>query len=276
MAWGDIIGYWPFVLAMLATGVVSGIAAGLLGIGGGAVIVPALSNALLLMGYDADLVQHVAVGTSLAIIIPTGIMSARAHHKRGALDTRILKLWAPFIVVGTLLGGLMAGLYSGDALRIVFAVMAFLIAANILFGVQTRLMGHLKGSAMTNRVSAFVVGYISALMGVGGGSLTVPTLVAFGETMHKAVGTSAAIGVAIAISGTIGFLISGWTVSGLPPLSVGYINLVALVLVGGLAAACAPLGAALAHRLDQTTLKRVFAAFLVAVGLNMLWKVLAG
>ncbi len=276
MDWASLAGYWPFVLGLMATGVVSGIAAGLLGIGGGAVIVPALSNALLLMGYDAEVVQHVAVGTSLAIIIPTGIMSARAHHKRGALDAGVLKLWAPFIVVGTFIGGLMAGIYSGDLLRIVFAVMAFVIAANIVFAFQTRLMGHLKGSAPTHRVSAFVVGYISALMGVGGGSLTVPTLVAFGETMHRAVGTSAAIGVIIAISGTAGFVISGWGAENLPPLSIGYINLLALALVGVLAAICAPLGAALAHRLDQKTLKYVFAAFLVAVGLNMLWKVVLG
>ncbi len=276
MDWGVLAGYWPFALAMLATGVVSGVAAGLLGIGGGAVIVPALSNALLLMGFDADVVQHVAVGTSLAIIIPTGIVSARSHYKRGALDLRILKLWVPFIVAGTLIGGLMAGLFSGDVLRIVFAFMAFFIAANIVMSLQARLMGHLKGSATVNRVLAFVVGYISALMGVGGGSLTVPTLVASGETMHRAVGTSAAIGVAIAISGTIGFLISGWGVSGLPPFSIGYVNLVALVIVGVMAAACAPLGAALAHRLDQKTLKYVFAVFLVAVGCNMLWKVLAG
>lgn len=276
MDWGSVAGYWPFVVGLMVTGVVSGIAAGLLGIGGGAVIVPALSNALLLMGYDAEVVQHVAVGTSLAIIIPTGFMSARAHHKRGALDLEVFKLWAPFIVAGTFVGGLMAGWYSGDVLRIVFAVMAFLIAANIVFGLQTRLMGHLKGSRTTHRASALLVGYLSSLMGIGGGSLTVPTLVAFGDTMHKAVGTSAAIGVAIAISGTLGFLISGWGVAGLPPLSVGYVNLLALALVGVLAALCAPMGAALAHRLDQKTLKYVFAAFLVAVGLNMLWKVLAG
>lgn len=276
MDWGSVAGFWPFVVGLMVTGVVSGIAAGLLGIGGGAVIVPALSNALLLMGYDAEVVQHVAVGTSLAIIIPTGFMSARAHHKRGALDLEVFKLWAPFIVVGTFVGGLMAGWYSGDVLRIVFAVMAFLIAANIVFGLQTRLMGHLKGSRTTHRASALLVGYLSSLMGIGGGSLTVPTLVAFGDTMHKAVGTSAAIGVAIAISGTLGFLISGWGVAGLPPLSVGYVNLLALALVGVLAALCAPMGAALAHRLDQKTLKYVFAAFLVAVGLNMLWKVLAG
>ncbi|MCP8883783.1 sulfite exporter TauE/SafE family protein [Devosia sp. XJ19-1] len=276
MDWSSLVGYWPFVLGMMATGIVSGIAAGLLGIGGGAVIVPALSNALLLMGYDPEVVQHVAVGTSLAIIIPTGVMSARAHHKRGALDMEVLKLWAPFIVVGTFVGGLMAGFYSGDVLRIVFAVMAFVIAANIIFAFQTRLMGHLKGSAPTHRISAFVVGYISSLMGIGGGSLTVPTLVAFGHSMHKAVGTSAAIGVAIALSGTAGFLISGWSVEDRPPLSIGYINLLALALVGVLAAVCAPWGAALAHRMDQRTLKYVFAAFLIAVGLNMLWKVVLG
>lgn len=276
MDWATLIGYWPFVLAMLATGVVSGVAAGLLGIGGGAVIVPALSTALLWMGFDSEVVQHVAVGTSLAIIIPTGIMSARAHQKRGALDMDVFKLWAPFIVAGTFIGGLMAGWYSGDVLRVVFAVMAFVIAANIVFSFQTKLMGHLHSSKPTHRGAAFVVGYLSSLMGIGGGSLTVPTLVAFGQTMHKAVGTSAAIGVAIALSGTLGFLISGWGVSDLPPLSLGYINLVALVLVGAMAAVCAPFGAALAHRLDQKTLKYVFAIFLVAVGLNMLWKVLAG
>jgi len=216
------------------------------------------------------------VGTSLAIIIPTGIMSARAHYKRGALDLNVLRLWTPFIIAGTFIGGLMAGLFSGDVLRIVFAVMAFGIAANIVFAFQTRLMGHLKSSAPAHRASAFVVGYISSLMGTGGGSLTVPTLVAFGATMHAAVGTSAAIGVAIAVSGTLGFIISGWGATGLPPLSLGYINLVALVLVAVLAALFAPLGAALAHRLDQKTLKYVFAVFLVLVGLNMLWKVLVG
>lgn len=271
-----LIGYWPFVFGLMATGVASGVAAGLLGIGGGAIIVPALSTALLLLGYDGDVVQHVAVGTSLAIIIPTGIMSARSHYKRGALDLKVLRLWTPFIVGGTFIGGLMAGYFSGNVLRIVFAIMAFVIAANIVFAFQTRLMGHLKSSAPTHRISAFVVGYISSLMGIGGGSLTVPTLVAFGATMHAAVGTSAAVGVAIAVSGTLGFAISGWGAAGLPPLSVGYINLVALVLVAGLAAVCAPFGAALAHRLDQKTLKYVFAAFLVVVGLNMLWKVLAG
>jgi uncharacterized membrane protein YfcA len=268
--------YWPFVAGLMVTGVVSGIAAGLLGIGGGAIIVPALGTALSVMGYDSDVVQHVAVGTSLAIIIPTGIVSARSHYRRGALDVATLRLWVPFIVAGTFIGGLVAGFFSGDVLRVVFAVMAFLIAANIVFGFQTKMMGHLHGSAVTHRISASVVGFISALMGIGGGSLSVPTLVAFGASMHAAVGTSAAIGVAIAVSGTLGFVLSGWGVAGLPPLSLGYVNLVALALVAVLAALCAPLGAALAHRLNQQTLKYVFAGFLVLVGLNMVWKVLAG
>jgi uncharacterized protein len=274
MDWASMASYWPFVLGLMVTGVASGIAAGLLGIGGGAIIVPALANALLLLGFDADVVQHVAVGTSLAIIIPTGVMSARAHQKRGALDVATLKLWVPFIVGGTLIGGLAAAFLSGDVLRIVFAVMAFVIAANIVFGFQTRVMGHLHGSGLTHRISAFVVGFISALMGIGGGSLSVPTLVAFGASMHRAVGTSAAIGVAIAVAGTVGYIVSGWGVTGVPPLSLGFINLPALVLIAVLAAVFAPLGAALAHRLDQKTLKYVFAVFLVLVGMNMLWKVL--
>ena len=276
MDWAAVVSYWPFVLGLMVTGVFSGVAAGLLGIGGGAIIVPALSSALAFLGYDGDVTMHAAVGTSLAIIIPTGIMSARAHSARGALDMQTLKLWVPFIIVGTLIGGVMAGNFSGDVLRIVFAVMAFVIAINIVFSFQTRLMGHLESSKLTHRVSAFVVGYISALMGIGGGSLSVPTMVAFGTPIHRAVGTSAALGVAIAVSGALGYIYSGWGVVGVPPLSIGYINLVALVLVAVLAALCAPWGAALAHRLDQKTLKYIFAAFLTLVGLNMLWKVVAG
>ena len=276
MNFNDIWGLMPFIVGLLVTGVLSGVAAGLLGIGGGAIIVPALAVALSWLGFDSDVVQHVAVGTSLAIIIPTGIASARAHHKRGAVDLEILKLWAPVIVVTTLLGGLMARFYSGDVLRIIFGVMALFIAANILLPFQERLMGHLRNSPLTHRISAAVVGYVSSLMGVGGGSLSVPTIHAFGATMHKAVGTGAAIGVFIALSGTLGFIISGWGEAGLPPLSIGYVNLVALVLVGLTASLCAPIGAALAHRMQQRTLKVTFAVFLIFTGLNMFWKVLAG
>ena len=271
-----LIGYWPFAFGLLVTGAVSGVCAGLLGIGGGAIMVPALATVLEVMGFGGDALQHVAVATSLAIIIPTGISSARSHHRRGAVDMRVLKLWAPVIFLATLVGGLSAGLYSGDVLRLVFGIMALFIAANIVLPFQQRLIGHLQGSAGVHRAFAALVGYLSALMGVGGGSLSVPTLAALGATMHQAVGTGAAIGVVIAVSGTIGFVVSGWTVAGLPPLSLGYVSLPALLLMGSMAALTAPLGAALAHRLAQKTLKGVFALFLVLVGLNMIWKAVAG
>lgn len=267
-----ILTWWPLILGLSVTGMVSGVFAGLLGVGGGSIIVPALAFAFDALGFGDDVVQHVAVASSLAIIIPTGIRSALAHNRRGAVDVAILRLWAPFVLVGCLVGGLMAGWFSGDVLRISFGVLAFIIAINSVTPFQQRLMGHLRGSPATHRIVALIVGYLSALMGIGGGSFSVPTIAAFGETMHRAVGTGAAIGVFIAIGGTIGFIVSGWTVPGLPPLSVGYVNLIALVLVGGFSVLTAPLGAALAHRLDQRTLKYIFALFLVAMGINMIWK----
>lgn len=268
--------YWPLILGLTVTGMASGVFAGLLGIGGGAIMVPALAIAFEAMGYDGEITQHIAVASSLAIIIPTGIMSARSHFKRGSVDVEILKLWAPFVLTGTLVGGVMAGLFAGSVLRIVFGVMALFIAFNIITPFQERLMGHLRNSPLTHRIAASIVGYISALMGIGGGSLSVPTIAAFGRTMHTAVGTGAAIGVFIAIGGTIGFVVSGWNASGLPPASLGYVNLIAFALVGGFAALLAPAGAILAHRLSQKTLRYVFAAFLVLVGLNMIFKAITG
>jgi uncharacterized protein len=271
----SLLAYWPLVLGLSVTGMVSGVFAGLLGVGGGSIIVPALAIAFAALGISDAVGQHVAVASSLAIIIPTGIMSARSHNKRGAVDADILRLWAPFVLGGCLIGGLLAGYFTGDVLRVIFGVLAFVIALNIITPFQQRLMGHLRGSAVTHRIAASIVGFLSALMGIGGGSFSVPTIAAFGETMHKAVGTGAAIGVFIAIGGTIGFILSGWGEIGLPPLSLGYVNLIALVFVGGFAALTAPAGAALAHRLDQKTLKYVFAVFLVVVGANMIWKAVA-
>jgi uncharacterized membrane protein YfcA len=272
----NLIAYWPLVVGLSLSGCVSGIFAGLLGVGGGVIIVPILSAAFEAMGFSGDAAQHVAVASSLAIIIPTGAMSARAHFKRGAVDVAALRLWAPFVAAATFLGGLAARYFTGEALRIVFGVIALLIALNIVTPFQQRLMGYLKSSATTHRVAATIVGFLSALMGIGGGSLSVPTMAAFGATMHQAVGTGAAIGVFIAIGGTIGYILSGWGVPNLPPLSLGYVNLIAFVLVGGFAALTAPWGAAIAHRLNQKTLRYVFAVFLVVVGLNMIWKAITG
>jgi uncharacterized membrane protein YfcA len=271
-----LVTYWPLILGLSLAGCVSGVFAGLLGVGGGVIIVPILSYAFEAMGFSGDAAQHVAVASSLAIIIPTGAASARSHYRREAVDVKALKLWAPFVAVATFLGGLAARYVTGEQLRIVFGVIALLIAVNIITPFQRRVMGHLKGSATTHRVAATIVGFLSSLMGIGGGSLSVPTMAAFGATMHEAVGTGAAIGVFIAIGGTIGYILSGWGVTGLPPFSLGYVNLIAFVLVGGFAALTAPAGAAIAHRLNQKTLRYVFAVFLVVVGLNMIWKAMSG
>ncbi|WP_245944997.1 sulfite exporter TauE/SafE family protein [Pelagibacterium lacus] len=272
----DLVPYLPFALGLALTGAVSGVMAGLLGIGGGIIMVPAMVLAFGLLGYDPAVLMHVAVGTSLAVIIPTGWRSARSHAARGAVDPAILRLWGVPIVIASLVGGLMAGLYSAAALKIIFGVMALFIALNMALPVQRLALERLAGLPLANRVSAAVIGYISALMGIGGGSISVPTLLAFGVPMHTAVGTSSALGVMLAVPAMIGFFISGWGVAGVPPLSLGFVNIPAFVLIGGLATLTAPLGVVLAHRLNARLLRAAFASFLVAVGIRMILQALFG
>jgi len=272
----ELLEYGPLVLGLLGAGALAGLIAGLLGVGGGIVMVPAMALAFQILGYDAGVYQHVAVGTSLAVIIATGTTSALAHHKRDSVLMDVVRLWAPFIIVASLVGGLMARWYSGDALRIIFGVVALFVALNVVLPIQKKMMSRLSESVSTHRIVAVFVGYISSLMGIGGGSLSVPTLAAFGHAMHKAVGTGAALGVLLAVSGTVGFVVSGWSVEGRPPFSLGYVNVPALLLIGVVASAIAPLGAALAHKLDQVQLKRAFAVFLFVVGLRMIIQAVTG
>jgi uncharacterized protein len=272
----ELVGYLPFVLALGVTGVVAGLIAGLFGVGGGIVMVPVLASVLVLTGFDAAIIMHVAVATSLATIIPTGYRSARAHASRGAVDGQVLRLWGLPIVAASLLGGLMAGLFSGAALRIIFGVFALAIAINTLVPVHKKLAKRPDPSANIHRVLAAVIGYVSALMGIGGGSLSVPTLVIFGRPMHTAVGTGSALGVMLATPGAIGFVISGWAVAGRPPFSFGFVNLPAFLVLAIVASAVSPVGAALAHRLEEKWLRVGFAIFLGFVGARMLWQVVAG
>ncbi|WP_035871535.1 sulfite exporter TauE/SafE family protein [Cucumibacter marinus] len=271
-----VLGYLPFIATLAVAGVAAGIVAGLLGIGGGTVMVPAMALVLGILGYDPAVVMHVAVGTSLAVIIPTGLRSAQAHARRDSVDFTTLWLWAPVIAVASLVGGLMAGLYTGDVLRLVFGVVVLLIALNSVFPVIERLTRGVAGKPVAHRIAAAIVGYISALMGIGGGALSVPTLTSFGLTMHRAVGTASAIGVVLAVPAALGFVVSGWSVAGRPPFSFGYINLPGLVVLGVMAALFAPVGAAIAHKLPARTLKIAFAVYLLIVGVRMLWQVVSG
>ena len=259
----------PLAAVLVATGCVAGVLAGLLGVGGGIIVVPVLFTLLGLLEVDMAVRMHVAVGTSLASIVLTSIGSARAHHRRGAVDVALLKRWGPWIFGGSVAGVLIASAVSGDALTVVFGSIALAVACYMAltpadFRLRDRLPTGVAGAA-----SGFSIGGASAMMGIGGGTLCVPYFNAFGFPVHRAVGTASAIGLIIALPAAIGFIISGWGVVALPQASVGHVNLMGLVLIAPFASLTAPLGARLAHGLKPRALKLVFAAFLFATAIRM-------
>ncbi|MCZ4274032.1 sulfite exporter TauE/SafE family protein [Maritalea porphyrae] len=266
----------PMALWLVGAGVAGGLMAGLLGVGGGIVMVPVMATVFQLMGLPTEIIMHMAVATSLAVIVPTGLSSARSHAKRGAVAKDLLVLWAPAMVIASFIGGISAGFYSAFVLRIIFGVMAFFIAINSVVPLQKKLMEGLSASPITHRLSAAFIGYISSLMGIGGGSLSVPTMTVLGTPVHTAVGTSSALGVFIALPAAIGFIISGWGVAGLPAYSIGYISLPAMAALAVGAIMFAPVGAFIAHKLSAVLLKRVLAIYLLIVGTRMIIQALFG
>ncbi|MBO6755138.1 MAG: sulfite exporter TauE/SafE family protein [Roseibium sp.] len=260
--------------ALLATGVVAGIIAGLLGVGGGIVIVPVLYYMFTVLGIDDAVLMHVAVGTSLATILATGTSSARAHWKRGSVDMDLLKRWWWAIAIGVLGGATLAGNISGGALTAVFGVVALAVAANMLLRKDgAALAEKLPGSPLKETLGV-MIGGVSVMMGIGGGTLGVPTLTLFGYPIRKAVGTAAAIGLIIAIPGTLLSIYFGLGVEDRPPFSLGYVNLIGFALIIPASTYAAPLGAKIAHTIDPSKLKLVFALFLGFTGLRMLYDVL--
>lgn len=261
-------------LALLATGVVAGIIAGLLGVGGGIVIVPVLYYMFTALEIDPSVLMHVAVGTSLATILATGTSSARAHFKRGSVDMDLLKRWWWAIAIGVIAGASLAGNISGGALTLVFGIVALAVSANMMFRKDgSHLADKLPGSPL-KEVLGFLIGGISVMMGIGGGTLGVPTLTLFNYPIRKAVGTAAAIGLIIAVPGTLLSIWFGWGVEGRPPFSLGYVNLVGFLLIIPASTLAAPLGAKIAHAIDPSKLKLVFALFLGFTGLRMIYGVL--
>jgi len=266
--------YLPWVLAMAVTGLAAGFVAGLLGVGGGIIIVPVLDLVLGIFGVDPSIRMKIAVATSLATIILTSVSSARAHYKKGAIDFGILKSWGPMIFVGVVIGTLIAGLVDGRVLSLVFAVVALLVAANMILRAQSHaLLPNFPNLAVKSGLGV-VVGLISAMMGIGGGTLSVPILTAFGTDIRRAVATGAAIGFVIAIPGTIGYVIAGWGATGLPPGSLGYVNLLAFACIVPLSMFAAPFGARTAHAIDRKYLSYGFGIFLVATSIKMFWSLL--
>ena len=260
-------------IGLLATGAIAGVLAGLLGVGGGIVIVPVLFWIFDFLGVPDVVAMHLAVGTSLSTIIATSISSARAHHKRGSIDVDLLKTWAPLLFVGALLGGVAAKFLAADSLTMIFAVIALAVSINMAVPHTLTLAEKLPEGVIGKGVMPGGIGVFSALMGIGGGTLSVPILSAFSFPVHKAVGTAAAFGLIIAIPATLGFIWSGLGVDLRPPGSIGYVSIPAACLIFPTSVLTAPFGSKLAHRLNPAALKRAFAVFLFITALRMLWSI---
>ena len=259
----------PTLLLYLALGAFAGLMAGLLGVGGGLIIVPVLAGIFQHQQMSAAVIMHLAIGTSLATIVVTSISSVRAHHQRGAVLWPVVWRLTPGIVIGAWLGAVVADALPSAVLSKIFAVFVLVVAAQMAFGAKPAPHRELPG-ALGMLATGGVIGAVSAIVGIGGGSLTVPFLTWCNTAMRQAVATSAACGLPIALAGTIGFIVTGLNAAELPAWSLGYVYGPALVGVAFASMLSAPLGAKLAHTLPAEVLKKVFAVFLTLIGVRML------
>jgi uncharacterized membrane protein YfcA len=261
-----------FIVAMIIVGgVVTGLLAGLFGIGGGAVIVPVLYEVFRVLGVSDDVRMQLCVGTSIAIIVPTTIRSYFAHRAKGAVRQDILRAWALPAVIGVGVGSIIAVFAPSAVFKLVFVLIAALIAFRMLFGRDTwRLADQLPGnSAMTGY--GFFIGISSSLMGVSGGSVSNIVQTLYGIPLHNAVATSAGLGVPITIAGTIGYLLAGLPHQAqMPPLTIGFVSLLGLALFAPISSYVAPYGARLAHTLSKRRLEIAFGCFLLAASIRFL------
>ncbi|PUB13083.1 sulfite exporter TauE/SafE family protein [Yoonia sediminilitoris] len=260
---------------LLITGAIAGLLAGLLGVGGGIVIVPVLIIVAELFNIPQEVAMLTVVATSLATIIPTSISSAVAHNKRGAIDRDILRGWIPAIFVGALLGGIASKTLGSDGLTLVFGSVALLVAVNLALAKPIVLTDQPPATRIGQSAIALPMGFISALMGIGGGTLAVPVMTMMSVTVHRAIATASVFGLAIAVPAVCGFIWNGLGVEGRPPASLGFVNLPATVILFSVSVLTAPIGAKLAHGLSARPLKLAFAAFLAISGARMLWKFFA-
>lgn len=257
------------LLLYLLLGAFAGVMAELLGVGGGLIIVPVLAWIFRGQHFSESVVMHLAIGTSLATIVVTSVSSIRAHHQRGAVLWPVVWRLTPGIVIGAWLGAAVADRLSSFALTKIFAVFVLMVAAQIAFGAKPAPQRGLPG-APGMLATGGVIGVVSAIVGIGGGSLTVPFLTWCNTSIRQSVATSAACGLPIALAGSVGFIATGLNASGLPPWSLGYVYGPALAGVAAASMFSAPLGAKLAHTLPTEILKKVFAIFLALVGTKML------
>ena len=270
----DLVSLLPMALVLVVIGAFAGVIGGLLGVGGGIVLVPAFFYAFESLGFGGDHLMQVCVGTSLATIVVTSIRSVNGHSRKGAVDWEVLRRWAPGLVIGAALGVLVAAQVKSLVLQAIFGGLAGVAGLYMAFGRDHwRLGAQMPGVAGAGSLSA-VVGFFSALMGIGGGTFGVPLMSLFSMKIHRAVGTASGFGILIAVPAVIGFLLM--PVADAPPLTIGAVNLPAFAIVIGSTLLTTPWGVALAHKMDPKPLKRAFAVFLTLVSLNMLRKVFLG
>jgi len=261
------------ILTYCAVGAIAGILAGLLGIGGGLVIVPMLVYVFALNNIPQELTMHLALATSMASIMFTSVSSFMAHHKRGAVRWDVVKKIVVGILTGTFLGSCFASAMSTNFLKIFFIIFLYFVSVQLFLNKKPK-----GGRDLPGKTGMFGVGngigVISSLVGIGGGTLSVPFMLWCNIKVHHAIGTSAAIGLPIAIAGTVGYIINGWNLSTLPQYSIGYVYLPALFGIAAVSVLTAPIGVKLAHSLPVDRLKRIFSLLLFAVGTKMLLGIL--
>jgi uncharacterized protein len=262
--------------AIVAAGMVTGLLAGVFGIGGGAVIVPVLYEVFRLLGVSGGVRMQLCVGTSLAIIVPTTIRSYRAHRARGLVIPEVMRAWPLPAVIGVAVGSTAAAFAPGDVFKAAFALIAGIIAAKLLvIGDRWRLGDELPGrAAMTSY--GFLIGLAASLMGISGGSLMTMVLTLYGKRIHNAVATSAGIGVPITMAGAFGYILAGLPHEALlPPVSLGFVSVIGMALIAPISSWVAPFGARLAHGLSRRTLEIAFGVFLLVVSLRFIASLIA-
>ena len=259
---------------LLVIGAFAGVLAGLLGVGGGIVLVPAFFYAFSTLGYDGPQLMQLCLATSLATIIVTSVRSVLSHNKKGAVDWTILRHWAPGIVVGAILGVFVASSLRSTALQAIFGCLAIIVGLYMLLGrAHWRLRQDMPGTVGTAALSP-LMGFGSVLMGIGGGSFGVPLMSLMNVPIHRAVATAAGFGIIIAVPSVIGFLMIEIDPAMRPPMTLGAVNLIAFALTIAMTLITTPYGVKLAHSMDPGPLKKAFGVFLTLVALNMLRKAL--
>ncbi|AZO81367.1 MULTISPECIES: sulfite exporter TauE/SafE family protein [unclassified Bosea (in: a-proteobacteria)] len=262
-------------LSLVAAGAVTGLLAGLFGVGGGAMIVPVLYEVFRVIGVPEEVRMPLAVGTSLAVIIPTSIRSYRAHLAKGMVDTSIIRVWAVPVVLGVLGGSFIARYAPPDLFKAVFVAVAFASAMRLLFASDRWKLGDTLPGAFLMRIYGVIIGVLSSLMGIGGGQLSSLFMTFYGRPIHQAVATSSGLGVLISIPGALGYIYAGWPkMDVLPPLSLGYVSFIGFLLFIPTSIWTAPIGARLAHRLSKRKLEVSFGIFLLVVCARFFWSLI--